>query len=239
MYNLHKDKIIILVYYISAIAALGTGLMHLKNNMFDLALSLVFYGKMSSLPAIAYVLCNLLTLFVPLLMLIPTTYFPRGPILRKVLYAIAFCYLLGNSWVIYAGTSDFGALFSGDITTYYRLQYDNAWMFNYRTWLVFSPWAVLLSFIQAGLFFIMGRSVSNKRATFSICMSVSTFLSILVPFIFSFLLQEKIMDIRYYQHQTGYFTSNLFLILSQLATWMTFFSMSKSRQIWNKYLWIV
>ena len=238
MYNLHKDKIIILTYYITTVIALVTGLFHIKNNMFDLTLSLVFYGKMSSLPALAYVVCNLLTIFIPLLMIIPTTYFPRGPILRKVLYAIAFCYLLGNTWLIYALTTTPDALFSGDITKYYQIQYDNAWMFNYRTWLVFSPWAVILSFIQAALFFAMGRTVSDGKDKFSICISISTLLSILVPFLFSYLFTERILDIRYYHHQNGYFTSNLYLMLSQISTWATFFSLAKSRQLWTKYLWI-
>ena len=239
MYDLHKDKVIILIYYVAAFAALGAGIIHLKNNMFDLALSLVFYGKMSSLPAIAYVLCNLLVLFIPLLMLIPTTYFPRGPILKKVLYAIAFCYLLGNTWIIYTLTKAPDVFISGDITKYYRIQYEHAWLFNYRTWLIFSPWSIIFSFAQATLFFIMGKSVSDKKSTFSTCITISTLLSILIPFAFSYLFQERIMDIRYYQHQTGYFTSNLYLMLSQISTWVIFFSMSKSRHIWIKYLWTV
>ncbi len=239
MYNLHKDKIIILIYYVMTILGVVVGIFHVKNNLFDLALSLVFYGKMSSLPALAYLTGTLLTLFIPLLMLIPTTYFPRGPILRKVLYAIAFCYLLGNTWLVYALTTAPDVLFSGDITKYYQIQYDNAWMFNYRTWLVFSPWAVILSFIQAGLFFIMGKNVSDGKGTFAICMSVSTLLSILVPFAFSYFFTERILDIRYDQHQTSYFTSNLFLMLSQISTWATFYALSKSRQLWSKYLWIV
>lgn len=239
MYDLHKDKVIILIYYLAAIAAVGTGIIHLKNNMFDLMLSLVFYGKLSSLPALAYVLCNLLVLFIPLLMLVPTTYFPRGPILKKVLYAIAFCYLLGNTWVIYTATKAPDVLFSGDITKYYQIQYENAWMFNYRTWLVFSPWALIPSFIQAALFFTMARNVSEGKRIFSVCISISTLLSILLPYAFSYLFQERIFDIRYYQYQTSYFTKNLYLMLSQIATWAIFFSMSKSRHVWAKYLWTI
>ena len=239
MYDLHKDKVTILIYYLAAIAAMVTGVIHLKNNMFDLMLSLVFYGKLSSLPALAYVLCNLLVLFIPLLMLIPTTYFPRGPILKKVLYAIAFCYLLGNTWVIYAATKAPDVLFSGDITKYYQIQYENAWMFNYRTWLIFSPWALIPSFIQAALFIIMARSVSDSRNTFARCISLSTLLSILLPFAFAYIFQEEIYDIRYYQYQTSYFTNTLYLMLTQISTWAIFFFASKSRHIWAKYLWTI
>lgn len=237
MYRLQRDKNINMFFYTMVTVGLIFSIFHLTQFIFDMALSIVFYQK-ANIPSIAYLICHLLIMYIPLLLVIPNLRVPKAIILKWVFLGIALCYLLGNTWIIYymIDNSALG-LFTDSISNLYAYQRNTALMFNYMMWNCYSPLNVVYSLIQMFLFFIMAESLYNQRAVFSLCLILTTLLSVVILALYTIFSPEAISHRDYIQNLSSNFMNNVFLLGSQLVTSTALLSISTSPNMWEKFLW--
>lgn len=234
MYRLQKEKNINVLY--NALIAVGVFLavLQLAFAFYDMALSIVYYNK-ANVPSITFLVYQLLLLYIPLYLLIPNGKQPKGLVLKWVFYAIALCFILGNSWVIYfIADNSFADLFKADFATFYEYQRTNALMFNYTIWYCYEPISLIFSLIAAVLYFICGSTLDGGRRLFRICLSAALIMTFIIPVSYK---------IYFYGHLSleGQFglVQNVFLIASQGVTTVAMVALSLSSRLWSQTLWTV
>lgn len=230
MYRLQRDKNINMLFYAAVTIGLILSLFHLIYFLFDMALSIVFYQK-ANISSIAYVICHLLIIYIPLLLLVPNIRTPKAIILKWVLYGISACYLLGNTWIIYYMVShSVTALFTDSFETIYNYQRNSALMFNYMTWNSYLPVNVIYNIIQALLFYILGKTLYHNRTIFAFCIILSTVLSITIPLLYFFLSIEQVSD-------SSWLVKNIYILGTQVMTATALTAIATSPRMWEKFLW--
>jgi len=237
MYRLQRDKNINVFFYTAVSLGLVSSLMHLVKYLFVLVLSIAFYRK-ANLSSISFVAARLIMIYIPLLLISPNIKIPKAFILRKIFLIVSVLYLLGCSWPIFymIEKGSFLALFTDDINYIADFQYNSAMMFNYMTWICFSPLNVVFSLIQAFLFYVMAESIVSYKAVFSITALVSTIFSIVIPVAFILFRFEPLISL-FSGRLLGYFYDNLFFFGTQICTTAALIAISKSSTLWDKYLW--
>ena len=231
MYQLQKDKNINTIFYVSMSVGLVFSILHLTQFLFDMIVSVAFYSK-ANVSSIVYILCHFLVVFVPLLMIIPNGKVPKALILKWVFYGIAACYFLGNVWIIYfIYDNSFSALFSTTAENFRYYQSTAALSFNYMTWECYTPLNMLFSLLQALMFLVLGTSLENGRAVFSLTLPISTAITIIVPLIFIILEPYTISNLEITMNRHAY------ILASQLFTSIGLYAISVSSHQWEKFLW--
>lgn len=238
MYRLQRDKNINLLFYTAVTSGLMLALMHLTRFLFDMALSIVFYGK-TNLTSIIYLICHLLIMYIPLLLLIPNLKTPKAIILKWIFRGISVCYLLGCSWIIFymIDHSTVLGIFTASPDDLYTYQRNTALMFNYMTWNCYSLTNVLYSLIQAFLFFIVSESLFNHKAVFGFFLTVSTLFTIVVVAVYTIFSPEGISYADYGMRLSENFVNTVFILGSQFLSSIALISISTSPRLWEKFLW--
>lgn len=232
MYQLQKEKNINIIFYAATAIGLALSIAHLVQFLFDMIVSVAFYSKVN-IPSLAYIVCHFLTVFIPLLMIIPNGKIPKGIIMKWVFYGIALCYLLGCFWVVYfIHDYSFSALFSTSAEQFKTYQRECALSFNYMTWECYTPLNLIFSIIQAFLFLLLGASLDDQRAAFSFLLPLINLLSILVPLIFIFLSENPNDEF------ANTMSRHLYILGSQVFSSVGLYAISLSSQQWENCLWV-
>lgn len=225
-----------MIYYTIVAAGLILAVMHLTKFLFEMVLSIAFFEK-TNIPSVSFIIYHLLLIYIPLLLISPNGKIPKALILKWVLRLIALCYLLGCSWIIYYIIDEsFIGLFADNINKIAEFQYNSALMFNYMTWICFSPLNVIFSLFQAFLYYIMTESITEHRAVFSLTAIISALFAILVPIIFVLFKPEPLIQ-QFTTRLLGYFYDNMYAFGIQLCTASALFTLSFSPNLWEKILW--
>ena len=236
MYSLQRDKNINMLFYTCVILGLISGLVHLTNFLFDMVLSVAFFQKLN-VPSFAYIIAHLLMIYIPLFLISPNTKIPKAITLKWLFLAIAVCYLLGCTWIFYyIADNSFTKLFTEETYILASYQYDKALMFNYMTWICFSPLNVIFSLIQALLFFFMSESITRHKAVFSLFLLISTTMTLVIPAFFV-VFRPELLEQSYNARLFDYFLNNVFLFGVQVCTTIALFSIACSRRMWETFLW--
>ena len=236
MYSLQRDKNINMLFHVSVVFGLICGFIHLTKFLFDMVLSVAFFQKLN-IPSFAFITAHLLMIYVPLFLISPNSKKPKAITLRWIFLVISICYVLGCTWIFYyMADNSFTKLFTEETYMLASYQYDNALMYNYMTWICFSPLNVVFSLIQAGLFFFMSESLIRHKAVFSLSIIISTIFSLLIPSIFV-VFRPELLEHSYAARLFDYFLDNLFLFGSQVCTTIALVSISLSRRMWETFLW--
>ena len=234
MYRLQKEKNINMLY--NALLALSVILacLHLADELFDMVLSIVYYDKFN-VSSIIYVVCQLLTIYVPFMLIIPNGSTPKAIILKWVLYAIAICYLIGNCWVVYYMVANsFTDFFSSGFNEFYAFQRENALMFNYINWGCYEPIGVLFSCIAALLYFICARTLRKGRKTFRVMLILILALTFGLPTFYKLFAYSHLSISMEFT-----LIKNMFLVASQATGYGALISLSLSHRSWQQTLWTV
>ncbi len=231
MYRLQKEKNINVIYHAFIVVSLILAIAHLALSFFDVTLSIVFYG-MANIPSVCYLIFQLASLYIPLLLMIPNGYrIPKALILKWVFYVISACYLLGNTWIFYfIFKNPISALFTSDAMTFQTFQREHALMFNYMIWNCYTPLNIVFSLINSGLFFICARTLQSRRYIFRIAIVLAFVLTIAVPFLFKLFgaASDKLGLV-----------DNVYLIGSQMLSTAALYSLSLASRLWGQELWTI
>ena len=234
MYRLQKEKNINMLY--NTLLALGVMLacLHLAFELFDMVLSIVYYDKFN-VSSITYVVCQLLTIYVPFMLIIPNGNSPKAIKLKWVLYAIAICYIIGNCWIVYyIVMNSFADFFSSGFSEFYAFQRENALMFNYINWGCYEPIGVLFSCIAALLHFICARTLRKGRKTFRTMLILILALTTGIPSFYKLFAYSHLSI-----NMEFTLIKNMFLIASQALCYGALISLSLSHRLWQQTLWTV
>lgn len=232
MYQLQKEKNINIIFYATMTVGVVFSILHLMEFLFDMIVSVAFYSKVN-IPSIAYIICHFLVLFIPLLMIIPNGKIPKAMILKWVFYGIGICYLLGCSWIIYfIVDNSFAALFTSSAEQLQSYQRELALSFNYMTWECYTPLNILFSLIQAFFFFILGASLEEGKAVFTLVLPISTLLSAVVPILYILITPGNVGDAL-----SSAVLRHVFILGSQIFASGGLFAISISNYQWEHFLW--
>lgn len=225
-----------MLFNVSLVFGLISGFVHLTKFLFDMILSVAFFQKLN-IPSFAFITAHFLMIYIPLFLMSPNSGKPKVLTLKWIFLAISICYVLGCTWVFYyMAENSFLELFTEETYMLASYQYDKALMFNYMTWVCFSPLNVIFSLIQAALFFLMSKSITSHKAVFSLFMIISTCFALLIPAIYV-VFRPELLEHSYSARLFDYFLDNLFLFGAQICTTIALFSISLSRRMWETTLW--
>ena len=192
----------------------------------------LFHFQMINVSAISYTLMRSLYLLLPLLLLVPQSRhgIPKIKKLKWVFYLFGIFYILGTTWAIHYLIDNPISSFADFDFTHDYLQ-SNALVFDYLVWDTYDLWGVLFSFIQATVYFLIGHYISKSKTKTVILFWISLILSILLPFIYVYLLSGRDA------FTSMWLQKNVVLFASGLLTASALTIARNSSGLWGDVVW--
>ncbi len=226
------------------------GALFFNKSFIDFLISLFHFGGGKVNPSsLAYCIHRFLVVFLPLIML--TTKTPlmnKNKLIRTVLYIIAGCYFIANTWIffyminnpisdlfissipVWFVKGDFKEVVDAATRSCYLFQYNNAFVFNYLTWDSYDLFGVLFSLLQGFLYVNLARNIHHHKDIVLRNYLIIIILSAVLPELYGLLVKGR------WLFTNSWGQRNMMLIFSSVFVFISMKLASSARVFWNDIL---